>query len=169
VSIYASIEGIGGDGDPEHLGQPWQYAGSHILPTEDGPRGGGIGLAIIPSHISRDGRDDQPEDEAPWPWLRFSAEGRDANEGYVDLIINPAQARHLAEQLATWADQADPPEFAGGQHWWIDCQRGGARWGGPGSSDRDATLAKLTELRAKHPDTLHRLVCETTRTTVEDA
>ncbi|MBD9700684.1 hypothetical protein IHE56_00970 [Streptomyces sp. ID01-12c] len=107
MSIYASIEGIGGDGDPEHLGHPWQYDGSHILPAEEGPRGGEISLALIPSHITRDGRDDQPEDGAPWPWLRFSAEGRDANEGYVDLIINPAQARHLAEQLATWADRAE--------------------------------------------------------------
>ncbi|SOD80077.1 hypothetical protein SAMN06272781_6856 [Streptomyces sp. 1222.2] len=165
MSIYASIEGIGGDGDPEHLGAPWQYAGSHILPAEDGPRGGSIGLALIPSHITRDGRDDQPEDGAPWPWLRLHLVV-DTNDPAV--LINPAQARHLAEQQHTWADQADPPEFAGGQHWWIDCQRGGARWGGPGSSDRDAVVARLAELRAAHPDTVYRLVCETTRSTVED-
>jgi hypothetical protein len=111
MSIYASIEGIGGDGDPEALGPLWQYDGSHILPAEDGPRHGVIGLALIPSHISRDGRDDQPEDGAPWPWLRLdlTVDGDDPC-----VLINPAQARHLAESLATWADQADPPEFAGG-------------------------------------------------------
>jgi hypothetical protein len=170
VSIYASIEGVGGDGDPEHLGAPWVYRGSHVTPAEDDPRDGSIGLALIPSHISRDGRDDQPEDGAPWPWLRFSAEGRAANEGDVDLILNPAQARHLAKQLNTWADRADPPEFAGGHHWWIHSRfPGGGSLCGPGSSDRNAVVAKLAELRAKHPDTVYRLVCETTRATVEDA
>ena len=91
MSIYASIEGIGGDGYPEHLGQPR-------------------------------------------------------------------------------ADQADPPEFAGGPHWWIHARfPDGSSLCGPGSSDRDATLAQLAELRAAHPDTLYRLVCETSRSTVEDA
>jgi hypothetical protein len=165
VSIYAPIEGLGDHGDPEHLGHPWTYQGSHILPAEDGPRDGVIGLAEIPSHVTRDGRDDQPEDGTPWPWLRLhlAVDGDDPC-----ALINPAQARHLAEQLAAWADRVDPPEFTGGQHWWIDCQRGGARWGGPGSSDRDAAVTRLAELRAAHPDTTYRLVCETTRSTVEE-
>ncbi|MDX2846439.1 hypothetical protein PV377_47360 [Streptomyces ipomoeae] len=165
MSIYASIEGIGDHGDPEHLGQPWTYQGSHIPPREDHPRDGVIGLAIIPSHITRDGRDDQPEDGAPWPWLRLHL---DVPGDDPTALIDPPQARFLAAQLATWADQADPPEFAGGQHWWIDAQRGGGRWGMPGSSDRDAVVARLAELRAAHPDTVYRLVCETTRSTVED-
>jgi hypothetical protein len=104
VSIYASIEGIGGDGDPEHLGQPWAYQGSHIPPREDGPREGAVGLAVIPSHITADGRDDSPADGPPWPWLRLdlTADGDDPC-----VLINPAQARFLAEQLATWADRAE--------------------------------------------------------------
>ena len=165
MSIYASLEGIGGDGDPEPLGAPWIYRGSHLTPAEDDPRGGSIGLALIPSHITADARDDSPADGPPWPWLRLhlTPVGDDPC-----VLINPAQARHLAEQLAGWADQADPPEFAGGQHWWIDAQRGGGRWGGPGSTDRDAVVAKLAELRAEHPDTTYRLVCETTRSTVEE-
>jgi hypothetical protein len=166
VSIYASIEGIGGDGDPEHLGQPWQYDGSHVLPAEDGLRGGSIGLALIPSHITRDGRDDQPEDGRPWPWLRLHLVV-DSDDPCV--LINPAQARHLAEQQHTWADEVDPPEFASGQHWWIHARfPDGSSLCGPGSSDRDATVAKLAELRAAHPDTVYRLVCDTTRSTVED-
>lgn len=167
MSIYASIEGIGGDGDPEHLGAPWQYDGSHILPAQDGPRTGSIGLAFIPSHITRDGRDDQPADGAPWPWLRLdlTVDGDDPC-----VLIDPAQARHLAEQLATWADQADPPEFAGGPHWWIHARTpGGGSICGPGSSDQDAVVARLAELRTKGHATVYRLVCETTRSTVEDA
>lgn len=107
MSIYGSIEGIGGDGDPEHLGQPWVYQGSHILPAEDDPRDGVIGLAEIPSHITRDGRDDQPEDRHPWPWLRLSVDTRDST---ADVVLDPAQARYLAAQLAAWADDADGGE-----------------------------------------------------------
>ena len=59
MSIYASISGIDED---ESVGAPWVYQGSHILPAEDDPRGGSIGLALVPSHITRDGRDDQPAD-----------------------------------------------------------------------------------------------------------
>jgi len=42
VSIYASIPGID---DEAPCGPPWVYQGSHVLPDEDDPRGGSIGLA----------------------------------------------------------------------------------------------------------------------------
>lgn len=104
MSIYGSLQGIGADGDPEHLGQPWVYQGSHIPPQEDGPREGVIGLAVIPSHITADGRDDSPADGPPWPWLRLHLDV----PGYDPcVLINPAQARHLAEALHAWADQAE--------------------------------------------------------------
>jgi hypothetical protein len=104
LSIYASIEGVADLGDDETIGAPWTYQGSHILPDEDDPRGGGIDLAMIPSHITRDGRDDQPEDGRPWPWLRLSV---DTEDHYAEVIINPAQARHLAERLVAWADTTE--------------------------------------------------------------
>jgi hypothetical protein len=103
MSIYATIEGIGDHGDPERLGAPWAYQGSHILPADSDPRGGEIGLALIPSHITRDGRDDQPEDGRPWPWLRLSV---DSGSVFAETLINPAQARFLAEQLTAWADRS---------------------------------------------------------------
>lgn len=105
MSIYASMPGVD---DEEPCGPPWVYQGSHILPSEDDPRGGTIDLAHIPSHITRDGRDDQPEDDKPWPWLRLGV----VEDGVViDVVINPAQARHLADQLTGWADWAEgnPP------------------------------------------------------------
>jgi hypothetical protein len=102
MSIYASIPGID---DEAPYGPPQVYRGSHILPADTDPRGGSIGLALIPSHITREGRDDQPEDEAPWPWLRMSIDTADRDPA---VLITPAQARHLADQLTDWADQADP-------------------------------------------------------------
>lgn len=105
MSIYGSIEGIGDHGDPEHLGTPWTYQGSHIPPREDHPRTGSIGLALIPSHITADGRDDQPSDGPPWPWLRLSLQDVPSDDPTV--LIDPAQARFLAAQLITWADRAE--------------------------------------------------------------
>lgn len=101
MSIYASMPGID---DEEPYGPPWIYQGSHVLPSEDDPRGGCVGLAFVPSHITRDGRDDQPEDGKPWPWLRLhlAVPGDDPA-----AVLNPAQARHLAEQLTGWADWAE--------------------------------------------------------------
>ncbi|MFD9564395.1 hypothetical protein [Streptomyces sp. NPDC059994] len=107
MSIYATIEGLGGDGDPEDLGAPWIYQGSHILPDEDDRRGGVIGLALIPSHITRDGRDDQPNDDTPWPWLRLHIDSRSDDPA---VVINPAQARRIGQQLVAWADETDPQE-----------------------------------------------------------
>lgn len=105
MSIYGSIPGLGDADDDESLGAPWVYQGSHILPDEDDPRGGAIHLADIPSHITRDGRDDQPEDGRPWPWLRLSLDTVTADP---TVLLNPAQARHHAAQLTAWADDADP-------------------------------------------------------------
>lgn len=98
MSIYGTIGSIS-DNDP--CGPPWEYQGSTVTPREDGPRGGEISLAQIPSHITADGRDDQPEDGTPWPWLRVSAD-------QTDVVINPQQARHLADQLTGWADDTEP-------------------------------------------------------------
>jgi hypothetical protein len=112
VSIYASIEGIGDHGDPEHLGAPWTYQGSHIPPRADGPRAGSVGLAVIPSHITADGRDDRPCDGPPWPWLRVHL---DVPGDDPAVLLDVAQARYLANQLTTWADQAEgkPADRAG--------------------------------------------------------
>ncbi|THA29223.1 hypothetical protein E6R18_25290 [Streptomyces sp. A1277] len=102
MSIYASLPGIDTD---TPCGPPRAYQGSHILPAEDDPRTGSISLASIPSHITRDGRDDQPDDGTPWPWLRVAI---DADAGDPAVVIDPAQARHLAGQLYAWANLADP-------------------------------------------------------------
>jgi hypothetical protein len=105
MSIYATIATLDPDDNPDGPGLPYRYLGSHLLPHEDDPRHGDIQLAEIPSHITRDGRDDQPEDGAPWPWVRLSV---DTPDGGVDLVLDIAQARYLAEQLTDWANRAAP-------------------------------------------------------------
>ncbi|MFJ1647952.1 hypothetical protein [Streptomyces sp. NPDC088258] len=105
MSIYASIDGIGAVGDPDHLGKLWTYRGSHLTPADDDPRDGSIGLAVIPSHITADQRDDQPADGPPWPWLRLSL---DVPGDDPCALVDPVQARFLAGQLTAWADRVAP-------------------------------------------------------------
>lgn len=100
MSIYAAIATLD---DPDGPGKPSMYRGSHLLPHDDDPRAGDIQLAEIPSHITRDGRDDQPADGAPWPWLRLSV---DSHDGTADVLLDVAQVRYLAEQMTEWADRA---------------------------------------------------------------
>ncbi|WP_093803963.1 hypothetical protein [Streptomyces sp. Wb2n-11] len=103
MSVYGSIPGVDAE---EECGPPWVYLGSHILPADEDPRGGQITLAEIPSHITRDGRDDQPEDGVPWPWLRVSVDPDDRT-CEPTILLNPKQARHLADQLTAWADSTE--------------------------------------------------------------
>lgn len=62
--------------------------------------------------ITRDGRDDQPEDHQPYPWLRVSI---DVDDGHAAAVIDPAQARHLAEHLGAWADSTQGQRSAAGR------------------------------------------------------
>lgn len=76
---------------------PLVYQGSHVLPSEDDERGGWIDIALIPSHITRDGRDDRPEDEAPWPFLRFGV-----NEETV--VLTRRNVLEVNATLMRWLD-----------------------------------------------------------------
>lgn len=91
MSVYGTIFDL--EDDP-----PYEYRGSHILPAEDDARGGCVQLAEIPSHITRNGRDDQPEDGAPWPWLRLSV-------NQADAVLSRGQVREMHEVLGAWLEQ----------------------------------------------------------------
>lgn len=97
MSVWATILHL--EDDP-----PYRYQQSHILPSQDGPRDdpgdGLVQLATIPSYITRDGRDDQPEDGTPWPWLRLSV-----NE--ADTVLHARQAREVRDALTAWLEQVD--------------------------------------------------------------
>lgn len=77
---------------------PYAYQGSHVLPSEADARDGVVQLAEIPSHITRDGRDDQPADGALWPWLRLSVNQEDA-------VLDRAQVQGMWESMGAWLEQ----------------------------------------------------------------
>jgi hypothetical protein len=75
---------------------PIAYRGSHILPSETDRRQGSVSLALVPGHITRDGRDDGPDDEnGVWPWLRLSV-------GQEDAVLDEQLARGMHEALGEW-------------------------------------------------------------------
>lgn len=87
-------------GKPCDCGQPdapLVYQGSHVLPSDTDKRGGVVDIAFIASHVTRDGRDDRPEDETPWPYLRLGV-----NEGIVVLTVRNVQQIHAS--LTEWLD-----------------------------------------------------------------
>jgi len=79
---------------------PYAYQGSHVLPSEEDARdeGWSVQVAEVPSHITRDGRDDRPEDGAPWPWLRLSMHSEDA-------VLDRGQVADLHAALGAWLKQ----------------------------------------------------------------
>ena len=88
---------------------PYAYQGSHVLPDHDDRRDSGeaLQLAEVPSHITRDGRDDQPEDGTPWPWLRLSLYAEDA------VLDRPAvESFHRAVGLWLERTGGTRPEWA---------------------------------------------------------
>lgn len=94
----------------------------------------------------------------------------DSTWAYGELDATPEQlVDEFAHHLTTQADRVDPPEFEGGQHWWIHARfPDGSSLCGPGSSDRNAVVTRLTELRTANPNVTYRLVCDTTTSTVEN-
>lgn len=93
MSIWASIFDL-----EDH--PPYVYQGSHILPCPGNtPRekGDAVQVAQIPSHITRDGRDDAPEDGVPWPWLRLSVLPE-------DVVLDRSQVAELHAVLGAWLD-----------------------------------------------------------------
>lgn len=77
-------------------GAPIIYRGSHLLPSDTDQRGGHVSLAEVPGHITRDGRDDGPDDEfGVWPWLRLSV-------GQEDAVLDEALVRSLRDALDGW-------------------------------------------------------------------
>lgn len=90
---------------------PYAYQRSHVLPSEDDPRveaDMAVSLAQVPSHITRDGRDDQPEDGAPWPWLRLSL-------GMEDQVLDREQVRGVWESMGAWLEQTASSAGEGGR------------------------------------------------------
>lgn len=93
MSVWGTIFDL--EDDP-----PYAYQGSHVLPHEDDRRDPAavVQLAEAPSHITRDGRDGQPEDGAPWPWLRVSV-------GQEDVVLDRGQVAGMHASMGAWLEQ----------------------------------------------------------------
>jgi hypothetical protein len=123
MSIYCSIFDIGGEhklscarirkirhkeyqedaSKPCTCGvSPIRYKGSHVLPAATDERGGVLSLAAIPNHITRDGRDDRPENGKCYPWLRVSMYETETDS----VVLTRAQAKRLRDALSEWLDSA---------------------------------------------------------------
>lgn len=119
MSVYCSIFGFGyehstrckrvkkirrkvyqqDDSQPCTCGScPIQYQGSYVLPSNRDKRDGGFGIAAIPSHITRNGRD-TPEDGKWRPWLRVHL----SNE---TVILTAKQVEKLRDALNDWMENA---------------------------------------------------------------
>ncbi|HJS83719.1 MAG TPA: hypothetical protein VJ742_12895 [Nitrososphaera sp.] len=86
----------------EELGHPWVYEGSHVLPTENSPRGGWIEVGAIPDHIEREG------ESPPHDWLRLGVN----NE---TIVLNRGQVEGLRETLTSWLDRPFDDEMDAGE------------------------------------------------------
>ncbi len=103
MSVWCSRFVTESDGFPSDGPGPLIYRGSHIIPTADGERGGGVDTAHLPAFISRDGYDaDEGDGLSWWPYLRLS--------------VTPAQRPDLAayKRLRALADrlEAEDPQLA---------------------------------------------------------
>lgn len=100
MSIWASF-GIF-DGDLGDQPRPIRYQRSHVLPGPDDERAGYLDLGLIPGHITRDGRDDGPDDDdSSWPYLRIAA-AEDDDAERVTVVFDVTQVEHLRDQLTWW-------------------------------------------------------------------
>jgi hypothetical protein len=82
---------------------PIKYQGSHILPSNRDERAGSVDLGAIPGHITRNGRDNGPEDG--WhKWLRI---GIDTEDQQCTVVLTLKQVTGLRDALTAWIEQAD--------------------------------------------------------------
>ena len=96
MSIYCSDLTFDGD---EGTKRPIIYQGSHILPSNKDKRGGEFGVSAIPSHITRDGRDNKPEGQ--WhPWLRVHLRADTGNT----IVLTSKQVEALRDALNRWLE-----------------------------------------------------------------
>jgi len=84
---------------------PILYQGSHVFPSNKDKRGGDIGFAAIPRHITRNRKNNGPENGIWHPWLRFHIYG-----GVEDsVILTRAQVVKLRDALNIWIERSILP------------------------------------------------------------
>lgn len=79
---------------------PLIYQGSHVLPSDTDPRGGNLEFAEIGGWITRDARDNGPNEDKPWPYLRFSA-----GPAPDSIVLTRDQVVQVYEGLGYWLER----------------------------------------------------------------
>lgn len=99
------------DGEPGESPAPLVYVASHVIPSANGARGGGVDTAHLPGFITRDGRDNgtpDDEDRPWWPFLRLSVRPSGAADDAEDtVVLDAAQVDALIADLTDWRANAD--------------------------------------------------------------
>jgi hypothetical protein len=89
---------------------PIAYQGSHVLPSDDDPRGGSLSMCTIGGHITRDGRDDGPEDDDDiWPYVRVSL--TEGGEQFCNtVVLDRSQVESLRDYLSDALGRMSPDD-----------------------------------------------------------
>jgi hypothetical protein len=95
---------------------PLVYEGSHVLPSDEDRRGGGIDVAGIPDFIERDGRDDA-QGEGLRDWLRLSVHAHPSKErwegkpyvagGDATVVLTRPLVEELRDTLTAWLEREE--------------------------------------------------------------
>lgn len=113
MSIYGTTVTLSAEYDDDD--PPIIYQGSHVLPSDDDPRGGVLMFAQIPGWIERDGRDKPDDESQPHPWLRLDliespkTDGG-SDPGHATVVLDRKQAEQVRDYLADWLSSIDEPE-----------------------------------------------------------
>ncbi|MEV4672698.1 hypothetical protein AB0K34_13670 [Actinomadura sp. NPDC049382] len=88
---------------------PLVYQGSHVNPSQDGPRGGGVDVAAIPNHCHPQVRGTLTDDGPPVEFVRLSVAEDETTyggpqPGYAQVVLDRAQVERLRDTLTNWLD-----------------------------------------------------------------
>jgi hypothetical protein len=94
---------------------PLVYEGSHVLPSDGDPRGGGVTLALISAHVEREDRPELPEGTLK-DWLRLDVRNEPSAETYKDkpyvaggsstVVLTRQLVTDLRDALTGWLDRS---------------------------------------------------------------
>jgi hypothetical protein len=88
---------------------PLVYQGSHVLPSDDDPRGGDVDLSIIPGFIERS--PDRPPlsdwDQPYHPWLRLSVTDHAEDGRMVTVVLDRWQVERMRDGLNFWLENTN--------------------------------------------------------------
>lgn len=102
MSIYATWIMLDSDtDDPDNVGPPYVYRGSHVLPHSTDERGGWLEVGGIPAHCGTDG--------CLVDFLRLSSSATDDGDPSVDLLLDRRQVTVLRDRLTMWLER-EPEE-----------------------------------------------------------